>query len=69
MTPKQFAAWRKRMGYSYTDAADALGISRRQVIRYEKGEKPEPGNPSGTVDVVIPRVLELACKAIEAGLT
>jgi hypothetical protein len=68
MTPRDFAAWRKVMGYSYTTAAAALGLSRRMIILYEAGEKPVPGDPAKTTDIVIPRAVALACAALAAGL-
>jgi predicted transcriptional regulator len=69
MTARDFAAWRKRMKYSYTEAAAALGLSRRTIIFYEKGEKPVPGDPAKVTDIVIPRAVALACAALAAGLT
>lgn len=39
MTPKQFLAWRTRMGWTQAEAGDALGVSERQVRRYESGEQ------------------------------
>ena len=68
MTSRDFAAWRKRMGYSYAAAATALGVTRRTAIRYEKGEQPVPGNPAQVTDIVIPRAIALACAALAAGL-
>lgn len=67
MTASDFAAWRKRMGYTYTKAAAELGLSRRQVMRYEKGERPDPKNHAATFDVDIPRTVALACAALELG--
>jgi transcriptional regulator with XRE-family HTH domain len=46
--------WREQCGYTLDAAARALGISRRMVAYYEKGELP------------IPRVVALATKALEA---
>ena len=39
MTPHQFRAWRKAMGWTQTQAGDALGVTLRQVQRYESGEQ------------------------------
>lgn len=53
MTPDDFKAWRERMTYNRTQAAEALGIGRNTPQRYEDGE------------TEIPLYIELACKAIE----
>ena len=50
----EFAAWRRRHGLSLAAAADALGLSRRTVVYYERGQKP------------IPRVVGLAIKGYDA---
>lgn len=40
MTPEEFKAWRKiTMGWTQTEAADALGISRGSVELYERGAR------------------------------
>jgi hypothetical protein len=49
----EFIRWRRRHGLSLTDAADALGLSRRQVAYYASGERP------------VPRTVLLACKGWE----
>ena len=46
--------WRKRQAYTLDAAAKALGVSRRMIAYYEKGERP------------IPRVVALATRALEA---
>lgn len=57
MTPAAFTSWRERMGFRFdTQAAAALGCTRETVRRYSSGK------------VEIPRYIELACAAIEAGL-
>jgi hypothetical protein len=38
----EFIRWRWRHGLSLSDAADALGLSRRQVAYYASGERPVP---------------------------
>jgi hypothetical protein len=43
-----------RYGLSLSDAAEALGLSRRQVAYYASGERP------------VPRTVLLACKGWEA---
>jgi transcriptional regulator with XRE-family HTH domain len=54
MTGKGFAAWRERMGWSYTVTARELGLSRATVANLLKlGKKP------------IPLLVEHACKFLE----
>lgn len=55
MTAEAFRRWREAQGYTLVAAARALGISRRMIAYYEKGERP------------IPRVVALATRALEAG--
>lgn len=50
----EFANWRARNALSLTDAAAALGITRRMVSYYEAGR------------YLIPRMVGLACKGWEA---
>ena len=50
----EFSNWRKRNKLSLTDAATALGITRRMVSYYEAGR------------YLIPRMVGLACKGWEA---
>jgi uncharacterized protein YbdZ (MbtH family) len=50
----EFIRWRWKHGLSLTDAADALGLSRRQVAYYASGEHE------------VPRTVLLACKGWEA---
>jgi len=54
MTAEAFRRWRERRAFTLDTAARALGISRRMVAYYEKGERP------------IPRVVALATRALEA---
>lgn len=49
-----FRAWRRRHKLSLTRAAEAIGMSRRMVAYYEKGEKP------------VPQSVLLACQGWEA---
>jgi hypothetical protein len=51
----EFIRWRWRNGLSLTRAAEALGISRRQVAYYASGEHE------------VSRTVLLACKGWEAG--
>jgi len=53
MTAVAFRHWRERKAYTLTEAARALGISRRMVAYYEEGQRP------------IPRVVALATRALE----
>ena len=50
----EFIRWRWRYGLSLSDAAEALGLSRRQVAYYASGER------------AVPRTVLLACKGWEA---
>jgi transcriptional regulator with XRE-family HTH domain len=63
MTPDSFKAWRRRLGLTQAGAAEALGLSARQIAYYEAGQR-EDGRA-----VVVPRTVALACAALEAGLT
>ena len=56
MSPEQFKAWRKHMGFSQQEAAEALGASRRALQNYEKSEE------------AMPRTIELACAALALGI-
>lgn len=56
MTGEDFKAWRKRVGKTQQQAADAIGITKRSVQLYEADDQP------------VPRTVALACAAIEAGL-
>lgn len=56
MTGADFKAWRVRLGFSRTKAADSLGIGRNQPRRYE----------DGMAD--IPKYIALACAAIALGI-
>jgi len=53
MTATAFRHWRKRKAYTLTEAARALGISRRMIAYYEEGQRP------------IPRVVALATRGLE----
>lgn len=56
MTPEEFKAWRKRLGLTQGQAAEALGLSLRAIQYYERGERE------------ITKTVALACAAVEAGL-
>lgn len=61
MSPSAFKHWRKHLGLSQKEAAEALGLKRRVVQYYEKGER--DGDP-----VAIPRTVRLACWALLNGI-
>lgn len=60
MTPEEFKAWRGRMGWTQQQAADELGLSKRQLIRIEQGVGSR-GN-----ELEISRTVYLATVALES---
>ncbi|WP_211369155.1 helix-turn-helix domain-containing protein [Roseospira navarrensis] len=63
MKPKDFKHWRKGiMRMSQKEAAEALGLKRRMVQYYEKGER-----DGDSID--IPKTVRLACFALAQGVT
>jgi DNA-binding XRE family transcriptional regulator len=56
MTPEAVIAWRARLNLTQVGAAQALGLSRRQVQNFEAGAYP------------VPLTVRLAMAAVEAGL-
>jgi len=60
MSPLAFRRWRKSLKLSQKAAAEALGLKRRVVQYYEKGER-------DGVPVVIPKTVRLACYALADG--
>lgn len=62
MTAQQFRAWRKDMGLKQKDAADLLGLKKRMIQYYEKG------NRDGKA-VTIPKSVRLACYALTIGIS
>jgi len=62
LRPADFKRWRKWMGLSQKEAAEALGLKRRVVQYYEKGERDGEA-------VKIPRAVRLACRALADGAT
>lgn len=63
MTPKDFKHWRKGvMRMSQKEAAEALGLKRRVVQYYEKGERDGDS-------LEIPKAVRLACFALAQGVT
>jgi transcriptional regulator with XRE-family HTH domain len=61
MRPQDFKRWRKALSFSQKEAAEALGLKRRVVQYYEKGER-------GGVKVKIPKTVRLACAALSGGV-
>ena len=60
MTPESFKRWRKALRMSQKEAASALGLKRRILQYYEKGER-------NGEQVVIPKTVRLACFALAQG--
>ena len=60
MTGPDMREWRRRLGYTQQAAAAALGISVSQLIDYGTGHKRSTDRPAP-----IPRVVALACQALE----
>ena len=61
MEPGDFKKWRKTLKLSQKEAAHALGLKRRMIQYYEKGEREGE-------KVVIPLSDRLACYAIVHGV-
>ena len=61
MEPSDFKKWRKSLRLSQKEAAHALGLKRRMIQYYEKGER--DGDK-----VEIPLSVRLACFAIVEGV-
>lgn len=61
MSPESFKRWRKNLGLSQKEAAEALGLKRRIVQYYEQGER-----DGQTIE--IPKTVRLACFAISQGI-
>jgi transcriptional regulator with XRE-family HTH domain len=60
--PQDFKRWRKQLRFSQKQAAEALGLKRRVVQYYEKGERDGE-------KVKIPKTVRLACFALMEGVT
>lgn len=61
MKGHDFKRWRKSLSLSQREAADQLGLKRRVVQYYEKGERDGQS-------VKIPRTVRLACYALSIGV-
>jgi transcriptional regulator with XRE-family HTH domain len=59
--PIDFKRWRKSLGLSQKQAAQALGLKRRIIQYYEKGERDGE-------KVEVPRAVRLACFALSEGV-
>ncbi|QRG06109.1 helix-turn-helix transcriptional regulator [Xanthobacter dioxanivorans] len=59
MDNEVFKTWRKVVGLTQAQAAEALGVSKATIENYERGSRREDGRP-----VEIPRHIALACAAI-----
>ncbi len=53
---RSFDAWMMQHGFSANKAAQVLGMSRRNIINYRTATRP------------IPKVVQLACKAVDMGV-
>ncbi len=62
MTPQQFRHWRRTLGLKQKDAAERLGLKKRMIQYYEKGNR--DGRP-----VEIPKSIRLACYALSEGIS
>ena len=60
MDSERFREWRRAMGWKQKDAADRLGLKKRVIQYYEKGDR--EGRR-----VEIPLSVELACLALSLG--
>ena len=63
MTPAELIAWRSRMGWSVSEAARQLELSRNGYAAYERGFA--VNDWSMRVPRPIPRHVELACERLE----
>ncbi|MBO6758760.1 MAG: helix-turn-helix transcriptional regulator [Roseibium sp.] len=61
MTPDQFREWRRSLGLKQKEAAEQLGLKKRMIQYYEKGNR--DGRP-----VEIPKSIRLACYALSEGI-
>lgn len=62
MSPKQFRHWRRSLGLRQKDAADLLGLKKRMIQYYEKGERDGKS-------VTVPKYVRLACYALREGVS
>lgn len=57
MSPKQFRKWRKSLNLGQKEAALFLGLNKRMIQYYEKGERDGKA-------VSVPKYIRLACFAL-----
>ena len=57
MSPKQFKKWRKSLNFGQKEAAEKLGLNKRMIQYYEKGERDGK-------EVKVPKYIRLACYAV-----
>jgi len=55
MTPEQFREFRQSIGVSQKTMATVLGVTRRQVIRYESGEQSISGTAAVLLHILVTR--------------
>jgi transcriptional regulator with XRE-family HTH domain len=60
MQPDDFRSWRKALGWKQKDAAEKLGLKKRVIQYYEKGDRDGKA-------IEIPKTVELACLALTLG--
>ncbi len=61
MTPHEFKSWRKAMGLRQKEAAERLGLKKRVIQYYERGDRDGK-------KVAVPKAVELACYALSRGV-
>ena len=61
MSPRQFRQWRRSLGLKQKEAADLLGLKKRMIQYYEKGERDGKS-------ITIPKYIRLACYAVREGV-
>jgi len=61
MDSERFRQWRRSLGLKQKDAADRLGLKKRVIQYYEKGDRDGKR-------VEIPKSVELACLALSLGV-
>lgn len=66
INPEQLRRARYVLGLSQAEMAKMLGISRRQLIRYEKGDARTPGPVAVAVNLIM---LDIEREAYRRGLT
>lgn len=62
MGPDEFKSWRKGLGLKQKDAAEKLGLKKRMIQYYERGER-------NGHKVKIPKYVRLACYALSSGVS